>query len=191
MNILINFVAFQIGWFAAVLGGANGLAWAGTLVALAMVALHLARVPNPRNEVILIGIAGSIGAVWDSTLVQLGVTSYPSGGIIPGLAPHWIVAMWMLFATTLNVSMRWLRGRWWLAAVSGGVFGPMAFYAGERMGGVAFPDFWNAMIILALGWAVFMPVLSLLSARFDGTTANDVSPALSTAPRPLTFDSRS
>jgi len=178
MNMLINFVAFQVGWFAAVAGGANDLAWAGTLVALAVVTLHLARVPNPRNEAILIGIVGAAGATWESILVGVGVTAYPSGNIIAGLAPHWIVAMWMLFATTLNVSMRWMRGRRWLAAILGGIFGPLAFYAGNRMGGVTFPDFWNAMIVLAVGWGIFMPILSSLSERFDGTAVNDTTPAL-------------
>lgn len=171
MNILINFVAFQIGWFAAVLGGANGLAWAGTLVALAMVALHLARVPNPRNEVILIGIAGSIGAVWDSTLVQLGVTSYPSGGIIPGLAPHWIVAMWMLFATTLNVTFRWLQRRLLLAAAIGAISGPASYYAGSKLGAVELTEFVPAVVGLGVAWMLLFPAFLVLAKSLDGTQA--------------------
>jgi cyanate permease len=52
----------------------------------------------------------------------------------------------------------------------------MAFYAGYRLGGVAFPDFWNAMIVLGIGWAIFMPLLMVLAERLDGT--NKASPAL-------------
>jgi hypothetical protein len=169
MNLLINFAAFQLGWFATVLGGANNLAWAGTLAAMAVVALHLWRVPNRRNELLLVAVVGAIGATWDSALVALGITYYPSGILIDNTAPHWIVAMWMLFATTLNVSMRWMRGRWWLAVASGAVFGPLAFYAGHQLGGVAFPDFWLAMFVLSAGWAIFMPVLMALGQKFDGT----------------------
>ena len=33
MNILANAIAFQLGWFACVLGGANQMPWLGTLVA--------------------------------------------------------------------------------------------------------------------------------------------------------------
>ena len=167
MNLLINFAGFQIGWFATVMGGANNMAWAGTVAALAVVALHLWRTTNRRNEFILIVAAAVIGASWDSALVALNVTSYPSGTLISGTAPHWIIAMWMLFATTLNISMRWMRGRLWLAALSGAVFGPLAFYAGSRLGGVLFPDFWQAMTVLAAGWAVFMPVLIVLSERLE------------------------
>jgi hypothetical protein len=171
MNLIINFIAFQVGWFATVAGGANQLAWAGTLVAMAIIALHLWRVANARTELILIGIVAVVGATWDSLLVALGITWYPSGTLIAGTAPHWIVAMWMLFATTLNVSMRWMRGHPGLAVVMGGVFGPLAFYAGSKMGGVAFPDFWLAMVTLGIGWAVLMPFLIYLSEQFDGATA--------------------
>lgn len=169
MNFVINFIAFQIGWFAAVLGGANNLAWAGTLTALVIVALHLWRVPNPRNELVLVAVVATLGTAWDSALVAFGFTWYPSGTLVQGAAPHWIVAMWMLFATTLNISMRWMRGRWWLAVLAGGIFGPLAFYAGSKLGGVDFPDFRAAMTVLTVGWAIFMPMLMLLAQRFDGT----------------------
>ena len=168
MNLIINFVGFQIGWFATVMGGANNMAWAGTLAALVIVALHLWRTKNRQNEALLIVIAAAIGTVWESSLVALGITWYPSGTLINGAAPHWIIAMWMLFATTINVSMRWMRGRWWLAAMAGAVSGPLAFYAGYRLDGVLFPNFWLAMLVLAIGWAIFLPLLIIISEHLDG-----------------------
>ena len=45
-----------------------------------------------------------------------GWLAYPSGTFIAGLAPYWIVGMWMLFATTLNITFRWLHERMWLAS---------------------------------------------------------------------------
>ncbi len=176
MSLLINFVAFQIGWFATVMSGANNLAWAGTLVASAIIVLHLWRVSNPSKELLLIALVGAIGAVWDSALVALGFTVYPFGTLIEGTAPHWIVAMWMLFATTLNISMRWLRRRWLLAGVFGAIFGPLAFYGGYKLGGVTFPDVTNAMIVLSIGWAVFMPMLLALATKLDGTKTTPTAP---------------
>ncbi len=38
---LVNFVAFQAGWFACVLSAANGRPWLGVLVVGLIVALHL------------------------------------------------------------------------------------------------------------------------------------------------------
>ena len=51
-----------------------------------------------------------------------------------GLAPYWIVALWMLFATTLNVTFRWLQPRPALAAALGAVFGPVSYIAGAAVG---------------------------------------------------------
>ncbi len=38
MRLLLNFAAFQIGWFACVLGAANGFPWLGPVVVAAVVA---------------------------------------------------------------------------------------------------------------------------------------------------------
>ena len=166
--ILVNAAVFQIGWLCCVLAGANHLPWLGTLTALLIVSWHVSRAPRPRSELLLILSAGVIGAIWDSLLVYAGWLQYPSGTLIEGTAPHWIVAMWLLFATTLNVSLKWLRQRPFLAAALGLLAGPAAYYAGYRLGGVQIPEFISAMTALALGWAVFMPVLIYLSTRLDG-----------------------
>ena len=166
--MLINFIAFQIGWFACVLGGAHQLPWFGTLLVGIIIAIHLSRASQPRAELFLILIAIAIGSIWDSFLVWNGWLEYPSGTLIPDMAPHWILAMWGIFATTLNLSLRWLKGRWLLALVSGAIAGPLAYYAGARLGGVIFSEQATALIALSLGWAVLMPLLVALSQRFDG-----------------------
>ena len=166
--IIVNAVVFQIGWFCCVLGGANDLPWLGTLTALVIVSWHINNAPHPRNELLLILSAGVIGAIWDSLLVYAGWLQYPSGTLIAGTAPHWIIAMWLLFATTLNVSLRWLKHRPLVAAVTGAVAGPAAYFAGYKLGGVQIPDMTIAMTALALGWSVFMPLLMGLSNHLDG-----------------------
>jgi len=167
-KILLNFVAFQLGWFACVLGGANDLALAGTLAVAAVVGMHLVLAQRPGPEALLIAVAAAVGLAWDSMLVALGLMNYPSGNFAPGLAPHWIVAMWALFATSLNLSMSWLKGRPRLAAVFGAVGGPLAYLAGERLGGLQMPDPVAALGIQAIGWAVILPLLTRLAGRLKG-----------------------
>jgi hypothetical protein len=79
--------------------------------------------------------------------------------------------MWALFATTINVSMAWLKNRWLLASSMGAIFGPLAFIAGERLGAVQFIDRPLALLTLAVGWACLMPMLlwlaDLFKYRFD------------------------
>jgi hypothetical protein len=169
-RVIGNFLLFQVGWFAAVLGGAYGLPLAGTAVALTVVVFHLASTPRPLPELVLIGIATAVGAAWDSLLVATGWLVFASGTLVPGTAPVWIVAMYALFATTLNVSLNWLKGRYLIAALFGAIGGPLAYYAGMKLGGVSFPDMPVAMTALAIGWGVLMPVLMVLARRFDGVS---------------------
>jgi hypothetical protein len=166
--IIANVLLFQGGWLCCVLAGANHLPWLGTLIAVLIVTWHLGNAVDPRRELALVLLAGAIGAVWDSALVYAGWLSYPSGTLVEGTAPHWIVAMWLLFATTLNVSLRWLKQRNLLAAALGAISAPAAYYAGHRLGGVEIPDMTTAMVALAAGWALFMPALMSLSNRLDG-----------------------
>jgi hypothetical protein len=166
---LQNFILFQAGWFACVLGGASlDYVWAGTLIALVIVAVHLMRANNIRNEAILISLTGIVGTAWDSSLMNAGLFTFFNGAVISGLVPVWMILMWALFATTLNVSMKWMKGRYLLAAMFGGIGGPIAYYAGHRLGAVEFDSTLNSMTAVALGWSVIMPILMMLTTRFNG-----------------------
>lgn len=167
-SILGNFLLFQLGWFAIVLSAAALMPWLGVAVAAAIVGFHLLRAPRRQAEAGLILIALALGAAWDSLLVALGWLHYPAGMMQLWAAPYWIIALWGLFATTLNVSLRWLRGRTLIAAAAGAVGGPLAFFAGERLGAVTMPDMPIALLVLAFGWAVLTPLLVMVAQRYDG-----------------------
>jgi hypothetical protein len=168
MHILLNFLAFKIGWLACVVGGAQGWPLLGTLIAATIVALHVATSDVPRRELMLVLAAGAIGAVWDSLLAATGLLVYSSGLLFAGTAPYWIVAMWLLFATLLNKSLRWMHDRLAIAAAFGAVGGPLAFYAGHKLGAVEFGNFPLAMFALAVGWALILPLLVAMARRLDG-----------------------
>lgn len=170
-GMLWNFVAFQVGWFACVLGAAHGWPWLGTAAGAAIVAGHVLRAARPIEELKLVGIALAIGVVWDSALVSLGWIRFTSGTLVEGIAPPWILALWALFATTLNVSLGWLKGRWLVAALLGGVAGPLSYWAGARLGAVEIVAPVPALAALALGWATMTPLLVAMARRFDGIRA--------------------
>ena len=182
MPLVVNFVAFQVGWFSSVIGGAQQLPWLGPVVALLVVGWHLMQARRPMAELTLVVGCGLIGAVFDSVLVALGWVSYPSGMLIDVLAPYWIVTMWMLFATTLNMSLRWLKGRPALASILGLVAGPAAYWAGHKLGGVEFVDPVAALVALGAGWAVLLPLLMPLARTFDGMSPEPASERLAGLP---------
>ena len=87
--------------------------------------------------------------------------------LIEGTAPYWIVAIWALFAITLNVSMRALRDRLWLGALLGLVGGPAAYYSGAKLGALTLVQALPALAALALGWALVTPLLLTLALRLE------------------------
>lgn len=172
---IANFVVFQAAWFAAVLGAAHHIPLWGTACAIAAIAWHLGVSARPAQEAKLIGFACAIGFVVESAVAMQGHVSYPSGQPVGWLAPYWMVALWGEFAIALNVTMRWLKRRLWLAAVLGAVGGPTAFVSGVKLGGAQFVDMTPALAMLALVWAVSMPLLVWLSNRFDGVSVPEAS----------------
>lgn len=167
MAIAVNFILFQIGWFACVLGAANGRAQEGALVALAIVAAHVALAARPGREFALVAAAAATGALADSLLAASGWLRYDAGVLVEGTAPYWIVAMWALFATTLNVSLRALRDRLWLGALLGLLGGPAAYYAGSSFGALTLVQAAPALVALAAGWALATPLLLALALRLE------------------------
>ncbi|MEM9056945.1 MAG: DUF2878 domain-containing protein [Pseudomonadota bacterium] len=165
---IINIVLFKLGWVACVLGAARDMAWVGLVAVAVIAAVHLALASSPRREMVVLAAAAVVGVVWESLLVNQGLLDYGQTSSPYGVAPNWIVAMWVLFATTLNVSMNWLKKHPLLAVVAGGVGGPMAFVAGEKMGAVQFSEGLLSLTVIGIGWALLLPLLVSVSRRFNG-----------------------
>ena len=165
---LINFLVFQSAWFAAVLGAAHELPLWGTAAVLAAFAWHLAVSARPAEEAKLFAIVCLIGFVVETGNALLGHVSYPSGQPVANLAPYWMVALWGLLAIALNVTLRWVKRRYLLAAVLGALAGPASFVSGVKLGGAQFIHTAPALVIMACVWALLMPALMGLSMRFDG-----------------------
>lgn len=164
MSMLLNFLMFQIGWFACVLGAANDLALTGSFLAIAVIALHLYAVDNRSQETRIIVIAMFIGLVFESAMVYGGLAIYTTGMVNESLTPYWMVLMWALFAMTANHSMSWFkRQNAVLVSLAGAVFAPLAYFAGYRLGAVQYPDIAVALTTISLAWAVLFPVVIAIS----------------------------
>jgi hypothetical protein len=167
MNMLINIIAFKIGWLSSVVGASSDMPALGPAVVLAVIAIHLIMVSQPSSELLLIILTGAVGAVADSLMINAGWLAYPTGTFVAGFSPYWIIAMWMLFATTFNMSFRWLQSKMLLAAALGAVFGPLSYYFGEKIGAVTLQNFSASMIALAVAWGALMPALLILARRLN------------------------
>ncbi len=172
--LLSNYFAFYAGWLACVFGAAWGQPLLGTAVAAACILLHVACSADRGREMALVITVGGLGFLVDTAQALGGVLQFGSSGISAWLCPPWLVAIWMLFATTLNGSMQWLAGRYLLAAALGAVCGPLSYIYGARLGALtAVSD--NAIGVLAVVWAILMPALLVLNSRFGGGQSNMAS----------------
>ena len=99
-GIIANLVFYQIVWLACIFGAKSGSPGWGILMALAAILWHLSQAQRPLDELRLVIIIGLVGGAWDSLLVILGLIHYPSGTLVDWMAPLWIIALWMAFATT-------------------------------------------------------------------------------------------
>jgi hypothetical protein len=165
---VLYFLVGQAAWFACVLSAAHSSPAIGAVVVAILLAAHLLYIPRALEECRFLAFVVLLGTLWESLLVRMHLLGYPSGNVIEGFAPYWIVAVWALFGAQFNMTYRWLKGRPAAAAMLGAVAGPLSFRAGAALGAVQFMRPLPATLILAVGWAVILPLLTVVSRRLDG-----------------------
>lgn len=155
-----NFVIFQLGWFACVLGAANKQVLWAVIGTLAYIVFHAWRSPSPKTEINLLFKAFIFGLVADTLIMHLGYLDFQDDWPSPYLSPLWMWVLWVLVATTVNGSLTWLRGRPVLGAVLGGIAGPMSYEAGIRMGagGWGSGGQITGFILVGVVWAIAIPL---------------------------------
>lgn len=184
MNIIQNLVSFKIGWVACVMFAAAGMPLLSIASVAAVIVLHLMTVAAPAKESLLLLGAIAIGLLWESGLVAMGLVGY-TGHSSSWAAPLWIVAMWALFATTINHGLAWVKKFWVYAVLAGGIGGPMAFYGGAKLGAVTFEQTGLALLVIGAGWALLLPLLALLAETIIDSEILEPREEVKPAPAPL------
>lgn len=167
-RLVVNFILFQIGWFACVIGAAKQMPWLGVATVIAIVAWHLTQAKQAKQEVQLLLITLVIGGVFDQIMLNHQLITYQAHGWSGMIVPVWILALWAEFVTVLNVSLRWMKGRWLVAVLFGAIGGPLAYMGAEKLGAVTLNHLPISYIALSVGWACLTPLLLKLSQKLDG-----------------------
>jgi hypothetical protein len=161
---MARFIVYQLGlkgvWCACVFGALWGLPWLGPAVAIPWLFWHVKQQDSPSSEAALVLGAGACGAVGDLVLIRLGGLEYAGLAEDALLGPAWIVALWMVFATTVNATLGWLGARSALAAALGVVGGICAYVGGRKLGVAEFdltqPE---TLLSLVVVWGFAVPLL--------------------------------
>lgn len=125
---LYNVAAFQLGWFACVLGGN----FPGAVATVAVLGVHLRWLAHPGEWRVLAGFA-LLGLVVDGGLALAGGFAF-TGAAWP--IPLWLWLLWPLFATLAGHSLAWLWRHPWLATACGASGGALSYWGGARLAGV-------------------------------------------------------
>jgi hypothetical protein len=173
MMVWASLIGYQVVWFIAVIFAGRGEPWPGVVAALVFVGWQLAVSRHRRADLQVLAIAVLCGVVVDGLVRGLHLADYaadapawPASG-----APLWILGLWACFSMTLGGPLRALGTRPILAVVLGGIGGPLA-YAGAARGWdalVVHAPAWQAFAVLAIGWALAMPLLATLTHRWTMT----------------------
>ena len=166
MKVVINLVGFQIIWWLMILYQDQYVS-----VGLLLLIGHLMLIKEHRCESVTLLVVGFIGTLVDSALTLAGVFSFTQnsavGVIVP--IPLWLITLWFGFAATLRHSMSYLSQRLWLAALFGGIGGPLSYVAGERLGAVNFGFSLPVVVsVLVAIWALLLPLAFVLVRRLEG-----------------------
>ncbi len=164
---LLNAAGFQLVWMACVGGAGSGRWWLGPLALLPFALWHFARSRHRLADARVALLAVGLGSVFDATLAASGVLTYTSVGPWTGLAPAWILSLWLGFALTLNHSLSWLHGRPLVAALFGGAGGPLSYWiGGHAWGAVTFTASLPLTLLVLSGlWMAVVPVLVAAAQR--------------------------
>ena len=163
MRRLLNWFLFQVGWFACILGAAHNRPFVGPSAVAVLLALEFSFVSDRKRSATLIVAVGGIGTAIDTYLGLIGVFSFKNELLPIWFCPLWLTALWMIFASTLPVSLKWLTGRPWLSAPLGAVVGPVSYYAGAAFGALEVSHRLRDLIILAALWGLVLPMLMRLT----------------------------
>lgn len=157
MNIIVNVVTYQAVWFLCVLGETRG-----ALVGLLLLGLHLFFSPIRMLDLKMMGILLVVGLGIDGILHALGFFSF---NVAARPIPFWLLVIWLALAILPHHSLAWLKSRFLLSAFFGALGGPLAYWAGVRLGAAYFN--WSLLAslgTLAIIWAFLWPAVMFFAA---------------------------
>lgn len=167
--LIINVAFLYVGWFTAVLGAAKGDPFAGPVVALLTLVIHLWMVRESLlSEFLAVFSVILIGSLGDSILPTLGFVSFSAGAPGFGAYPIWMVSLWVGYGSALSLSLAWLKQRIIIASIFGAVGGPLSVLAGVKLGAAHFAELVSSeitLVLLAFEWSLLVPLTVIVHRR--------------------------
>lgn len=133
----------------------------GAIAGLFVLLIHLVITESRMDDLKMMGFLLFTGFLVDGTLQQIGFFTFTTSGFP---IPFWLMVIWMGLAITPHHSLAWLKNRPLLSLLFGALGGPLAYWAGSRLGAASFN--WElpySLALLAIIWGLLLPAVMLFS----------------------------
>ncbi|MBS3745754.1 MAG: DUF2878 domain-containing protein [Wenzhouxiangellaceae bacterium] len=171
----INQAFFQASWPACVIGAANGMLWPGALVVGLFALWQLQPARAAAGDWRVVAAFFVTGLVADTLLVQTGVVEYATAWPAAGIAPAWLLLLWVALGLTVNHSLGLFRRRWGMFILLAAFGSPMSYSVAAGFGAVTWvAPTWLVLLCLGPGWGLIVGLLFRHAGRrkgSDGRTA--------------------
>lgn len=112
-----------------------------------------------KGPLLLVSIGG---IALDSLWLGLGLFSFSNSAFFP----LWMAALWLAFACWWWLLQQRFAFRFPMLVPIGALGGPFSYFVGERLGAMTLHQpAWLVFSALAVGWALFLPLVSRILAR--------------------------
>ncbi len=183
LPIIANVVLFDALWTLAVLGAGKPWWWAAPVLIVLSGTIQLRWSPAPRTEAIVILLGATIGVALDALANTLGLFRYCS----PSRLEFFLVfiSLWINFGTTLRPSLSWMWTRPVIAAVLGGIGGPLAYWMAMRLGAITPNEpSWRALAWCGAQYALALPLWMLAASTLIPASRAPTPPSSAPASPP-------
>lgn len=167
MRLIVDIVGFQITWWACALGAASGHWEPGVAVACVVLIGQVWASGTRLATTAAVLTAAVVGVLAETAIVASGLIDYAADRPALGLAPVWLIALWMVFATCAGATARMLGERQMLlGAVLGPALAPPTYWAGAGLGALKLAEpVWLPLLMVAIVWAVATPMILAVYGR--------------------------
>jgi len=161
-------LTFKLGWLACAFGAAWGYQLLGPAVVLLGFVFLYRQFGMSYAHIGFACAVAVLGTLSDSILLSMGHFSFPLASGLPWPYPFWMTSLWFNFGGLVLLALANLDGRYWLAALLGGVGGPMSYISGSKIGAVTLGvDQTVALLFIGLFWALVVPAIYFIKERMN------------------------
>ncbi len=153
----LNFFLFQVAWFAAIFLHNN----LGAIICFAITIISFFFLTNFSTRKAFVNIIISLfGFINDLLITKMNIISTDS-------FPFWLAAVWLVFVSTFDSSLSWLRQKnVFFIAIIGGIGGALSYYSGARLGAINYQlTSVHMFVFFFANWFFLFPILYILHQR--------------------------